>query len=72
MSIQTLSYYGYVKVDHAAISKNVNNALDLNDDGKMDMKDGEIVYAKIMKVLQFNLPAGSGYVAGFIGGLRSG
>lgn len=72
MSLQTLSYYGYVKVDHGQIRKDVENLLDLNDDGRIDAKDGEIAYNQIMKVLQFNLPGGSGFAAGFVGGLRSG
>ena len=72
MSLQTLSYYGYVKVDQNQISRDFNNMLDLNDDGVIDQKDGEIVYTKVMKVLQYNMPAGSGFAAGFLGGLRSG
>jgi uncharacterized membrane protein (Fun14 family) len=72
MSLQTLSYYGYVKVDHGQIRKDVENLLDLNDDGRVDGKDGELAYNHVMKVLQFNLPGGSGFAAGFVGGLRSG
>jgi uncharacterized membrane protein (Fun14 family) len=72
MSLQTLSYYGYVKVDHGQIRKDVENLLDLNDDGRIDGKDGEMAYSQLMKVLQFNLPGGTGFAAGFAGGLRSG
>jgi uncharacterized membrane protein (Fun14 family) len=72
MSLQTLSYYGYVKVDHGQIRKDVENLLDLNQDGKVDRSDGELAYDKLMSVLQFNLPGGSGFAAGFVGGIRSG
>jgi hypothetical protein len=50
----------------------VRNALDLNDDGSVDGKDRAIALDKLMEILQFNLPAGSGFTAGFVGGLRSG
>jgi uncharacterized membrane protein (Fun14 family) len=72
MSLQTLSYYGYVKVDHGQIRKDVESLLDLNQDGKVDGSDGELAYDKLMSVLQFNLPGGSGFAAGFVGGIRSG
>jgi uncharacterized membrane protein (Fun14 family) len=72
MSLQTLSYYGYVKVDHGQIRKDVESLLDLNQDGKVDRSDGELAYDKLMSVLQFNLPGGSGFAAGFVGGIRSG
>lgn len=72
MSLQTLSYYGYVKVDHGQIRKDVESLLDLNQDGTVDRSDGELAYDKLMSVLQFNLPGGSGFAAGFVGGIRSG
>lgn len=72
ISLQTLNYYGYVKVDHGQLERDFNDMLDLNKDGKVDAEDGKIVFNKIMKVLEFNLPAGGGFAAGFVGGLRSG
>lgn len=70
--LQTLSYQGYVTVDHNRLKKEVEGYLDFNKDGKIDQADGEIATKKVMEVLQFNLPAGSGFGVGFIGGLRSG
>ena len=72
MSLQTLSYYGYVDVNHKAIKKDVENLLDLNDDGVVDAEDRALATKKLMEVLQFGLPSGSGFAAGFVGGLRSG
>lgn len=72
MSLQTLSYYGYVKVNHQQIEQDITDMFDLNKDGKFDAKDTAIAQNQLMKILQFNLPAGSGFVTGFIGGLRSG
>lgn len=71
MSLQTLSYYGYVKVDHVAIKKDFENYLDFNSDGKIDKEDGKIAKNKVLEVLQYNMPAGGGFVAGFVGGLRN-
>mmetsp|Transcript_30898 Transcript_30898/g.71206 ORF Transcript_30898/g.71206 Transcript_30898/m.71206 type:complete len:82 (+) Transcript_30898:514-759(+) len=70
--LQGLSYAGYIQVNQAKMQKDVEKMLDLNDDGKIDVQDGEMVYKKVMSVLQYNMPAGGGFAAGFVGGLRSG
>jgi uncharacterized membrane protein (Fun14 family) len=72
MCLQTLAYNGYVQVNHTKIQKSVENFFDLNKDGKIDESDGAEAYKRVLGVLQFNLPAGSGFGAGFIGGVRSG
>ena len=72
ISLQTLNYYGYVKVDHGRIKKDFDDFLDLNNDGTVDKDDAELAYTKLLKILEFNLPAGGGFAAGFVGGLRSG
>jgi len=72
MVMQTLSYKGYINVDHVKIRKEIEDYMDLNDDGSVDAKDRAIATQKVMEVLQFGLPAGSGFVTGFVGGVRSG
>ena len=72
MSLQALSFAGYVQVDHSAIQKDVEEFLDLNKDGQVDAEDAELAYKKLLKVLEYNLPAGGGFAAGFVGGLRMG
>jgi len=72
VTLQSLSYAGYINVDHKALQKDVENAFDLNNDGKVDDQDANIVYNKVMEVLQFNMTGGSGFAAGFVGGVRSG
>jgi uncharacterized membrane protein (Fun14 family) len=72
MSLQTLAYYGYIKVDHGAIKKDVEDFLDVNNDGKLNAEDRAVASQKLLKILQYNLPSGSGFLAGFLGGLRSG
>ena len=72
MSLQSLSYAGYIKVDQEKIKNDVESIMDLNNDGKVDSDDVSQATNKIMNILSFNLPAGGGFSAGFIAGLRSG
>ncbi len=71
VTLQTLSYSGYVQVDHSVLQKNVEKAMDLNRDGKVDKNDAEQAMDKLMEVLQFGMNGGAGFAAGFIGGFRS-
>jgi len=71
MCLQTLNYNGYIQVDHSTIRRDMEDFFDLNEDGKVDQEDGKMAYGKLMKVLTFNLPAGSGFAAGFVGGIRA-
>ena len=72
MSLQSLSYAGYIKVDQEKIKNDVESIMDLNNDGKVDSDDVSQATNQIMNILSFNLPAGGGFSAGFIAGLRSG
>jgi hypothetical protein len=54
------------------LQKDFEEYLDLNRDGKVDMEDGKLVYERVLAALQFNMPAGTGFAAGFLGGLRTG
>jgi len=71
-ALQTLSYAGYIDVDHTQLQKDVERVMDFNKDGKIDAKDGEHAMDKVMEVLQFGMTGGAGFAAGFVGGLRSG
>ena len=72
MTLQTLSYSGYITVDHNRMKKEVESWMDLNKDGKVDADDTKIAYNKVLSVLEYNMPAGGGFAAGFVGGIRSG
>ena len=72
MALQSLSYLGYVEVNHGRMKEDMENLLDFNKDGKIDHNDAKVGMDEIQKVLEFGLPAGSGFGAGFLGGLRSG
>ncbi|KAF4318905.1 hypothetical protein JM18_005582 [Phytophthora kernoviae] len=70
--LQCASYSGYVDVDYKKMERDVKNYLDINQDGVFDTKDLDSMYKSLMKVLEFSLPAGSGFAAGFMLGFRSG
>ncbi|OQR95574.1 hypothetical protein THRCLA_07750 [Thraustotheca clavata] len=72
MAMQTASYYGYLDVNYKKLERDFHEMLDLNKDGKVDTKDMDLLYKKTMDVLEFSLPAGSGFAAGFLIGFRSG
>ena len=72
MSLQTLAYYGYIQIDHTRFQKDFEKAMDFNKDGKVDKDDAQIAYNKVMEILQYSLPAGSGFGGGFIAGIRTG
>jgi uncharacterized membrane protein (Fun14 family) len=70
--MQTLQYSGYIQVDHGKLRKDVESMFDLDQDGDVDEDDANMAYLKVLSVLQYNMPAGGGFGAGFLGGLRSG
>lgn len=72
MTLQSLSYSGYITIDHNRMKKDVESMMDLNKDGKIDSDDTKIAFQKILSVLEYNMPSGGGFVAGFVGGIRSG
>lgn len=72
MALQTLSYSGYVEVDHGKLKKDIEGMMDLNKDGKIDKEDLNKASEDVMEVLSFGLPAGAGFGAGFLFGLKQG
>lgn len=70
--LQSLQYSGYIQVDHGKLRKDVESMFDLDGDGDVDKDDANIGYTKVLAMLQYNMPAGGGFGAGFVGGLRSG
>lgn len=45
--VQVLSSNGYVKVNYERLTKDFENAFDMNNDGKLDEKDFQIAYQKV-------------------------
>jgi hypothetical protein len=68
MAMQALNYAA--TSSRSVKIQTFRDALDLNDDGAVD---GRINYLTEKSWrLAYNLPAGSGFTMGFVGGLRSG
>jgi uncharacterized membrane protein (Fun14 family) len=72
VAVQGLSYAGYAHVDYNKANAAFENALDLNKDGVVNSEDAKVAFNKMMEVLQYNIPAGSGFVTGVVLGLRTG
>ena len=47
MSLQALSYFGYISVDYNKIKRDMSTLFDLNADGLADDKDIHLVYDKV-------------------------
>lgn len=45
--------------------------LDLNKDGKVDIEDVKYAQQKLIDVLGYNMPAGGGFTAGLLAGLKA-
>lgn len=72
MSVQILAASGYVTTSWDGASGDFVKWLDANGDGKIDSEDFKIWFNKATAVVGYNLPAGSGWLAGWIAGLRTG
>jgi len=72
LSLQALAYQGYIKTSWADISDDFTAALDANGDGVIDSEDAKIWWSKASTIVGYNLPAGSGWMGGWVMGLRSG
>ena len=59
-------------VDQSKIQSRFQRALDLNGDGKVDEKDMDLIGTKVKDVLEYNMPAGTGFVPGLLLGMRRG
>ena len=68
--LQTLSYYGYIDIQHDKFKATVENTLDVNKDGKVDKSDLQKYFDKLTVVLTYNMPSGAGFVGGFLGGMK--
>ena len=54
VSLQTLQYYGYIEISHDKFKSTVEDALDLNNDGKVDKSDIQASFDRLMGVLTYN------------------
>lgn len=54
VTLQTLQYYGYIEISHDKFKSKVEDALDLNKDGKVDKSDVQASFDRLMGVLTYN------------------
>ena len=71
MALQALAYNGYANLDQEKIKNDVEKVMDLNRDGKIDHQDAKIAIERLNGALSFNMPAGGGFTAGLLMGLKS-
>ena len=70
--IQVLAASGYITTQWDGLSEDFKDWLDANGDGKVDSEDLKVLFNRLTSVVGYNLPAGSGWLAGWIMGLRTG
>lgn len=71
ISVQTLSHYGYIKVNWKQVETDLKRPLDVNGDGKFDHEDIAVMKNSFMRVLAQGLPSTAGLSVGLLCGLRS-
>ncbi|KAF0717808.1 Aste57867_2080 [Aphanomyces stellatus] len=68
---QVASYNGYVDVNYEKLQEDITKLMDINKDGAVNAKDAKALYDKAMGILEYSLPAGSGFGVGFLVGFRA-
>eukprot|EP00923_Selenidium_pygospionis_P043478 GHVN01075043.1.p1 GENE.GHVN01075043.1~~GHVN01075043.1.p1 ORF type:complete len:142 (+),score=10.20 GHVN01075043.1:148-573(+) len=71
VSLQALNYYGYVDVKWNKVTNDIQNTLDINNDGVVDQKDFKVLSDQAMRVLAKGLPSTAGFSLGLYYGLRT-
>ena len=68
-----MAYTGVIEVRWDKVAKIFNDQADLNGDGKVDQGDAEAALKILQERLMHNMgPAGAGFGAGFVMGLKMG
>ncbi|KIY96022.1 hypothetical protein MNEG_11939 [Monoraphidium neglectum] len=70
VSLQVLTYSGFVTVNWTVVHRRVREALDTTKDGRLDIDDYRAWLKKGLVVLSQGLPSTSGFLVGFMLGLR--
>ncbi|KEP63554.1 UNVERIFIED_CONTAM: FUN14 family protein [Hammondia hammondi] len=71
ISVQTLSHYGYIRVNWKQVEEDLMKPLDMNGDGKFDHEDITVIKNSFMRMLAQGLPSTAGLSVGLLCGLRA-
>eukprot|EP00816_Leptocylindrus_hargravesii_P013212 CAMPEP_0196811516 /NCGR_PEP_ID=MMETSP1362-20130617/18180_1 /TAXON_ID=163516 /ORGANISM="Leptocylindrus danicus, Strain CCMP1856" /LENGTH=123 /DNA_ID=CAMNT_0042186827 /DNA_START=52 /DNA_END=423 /DNA_ORIENTATION=+ len=70
IAVQSAAYSGYIDVNWDKVQKEAISKIDTDGDGKITEEDVQAYWAKLKKMLTYNLPSASGFSIGFLYGLR--
>ena len=71
--LQGLAYKGFIDINWEKVQAKVKEAIDLNNDGKLDGGDLLVLWNKYIKpVLTYHLPGAVGFPVGFLLGFKNG
>ncbi|CBZ55120.1 putative FUN14 family domain-containing protein [Neospora caninum Liverpool] len=71
ISVQTLSHYGYIRVNWKQVEEDIMKPLDVNGDGKFDHEDIAVIKNSFMRMMAQGLPSTAGLSFGLLYGLRA-
>lgn len=71
VAVQSAAYSGYIDVNWDKVQREAISKIDTDGDGKITEKDAQAYWAKLKKMLTYNLPSASGFSVGFLYGLRA-
>eukprot|EP00814_Leptocylindrus_danicus_P021449 CAMPEP_0116032582 /NCGR_PEP_ID=MMETSP0321-20121206/18256_1 /TAXON_ID=163516 /ORGANISM="Leptocylindrus danicus var. danicus, Strain B650" /LENGTH=123 /DNA_ID=CAMNT_0003508047 /DNA_START=43 /DNA_END=414 /DNA_ORIENTATION=+ len=71
IAVQSAAYSGYIDVNWDKVQKEAISKIDTDGDGKITEEDVQAYWAKLKKMLTYNLPSASGFSIGFLYGLRA-
>jgi len=70
---QSAAYSGLIDIHWDRVQKRIGAVADVNDDGKVDLKDAALIWRRYLKpMLTYHLPSTGGFACGFLFGVRSG
>mmetsp|Transcript_19722 Transcript_19722/g.24878 ORF Transcript_19722/g.24878 Transcript_19722/m.24878 type:complete len:124 (-) Transcript_19722:398-769(-) len=71
IAVQSAVYSGYVAVDWDKVKDDAVAKVDTDGDGELTVKDVKNYWAKVKKILTYNVPSAGGFSLGFMYGLTS-
>lgn len=72
IGLQAAATTGYIQIDWEKLRLDVVKRVDTTGDGKFDANDCKAYWAKVKKLLTYELPSAGGFSLGFLYGVKSG